>query len=65
MKAKRMDWLGWATLVACLVFTGCATRKVDDGIYRVKSGGRWYVTDCPKCVKEIKYRKSALLALPN
>ena len=58
MKAKRMDWLGWLTLVACLIgiflLTGCATRKLDDGIYRVKSGGRWYVTDSPKEIKEIK-----------
>ena len=60
MKVKfyRMDWLGWVTMAAALIavlfLTGCATRKIDDGIYRVKSGGRWYVTDCPKCVKEIK-----------
>ena len=58
MKVKfyRMDWLGWVTmaasLIAVMLLTGCATRKIDDGIYRVKSGGRWYVTDCPKCVKE-------------
>jgi len=43
-----------AALIAVLLLTGCATRKVDDGIYRVKSGGRWYVTDSPKEIKEIK-----------
>lgn len=43
-------------IIVCLVMmicmAGCRTRKVQDGIYRVKSGSRWYVTDCPKCVKE-------------
>lgn len=42
-------------IIVCLVMmicmTGCRTRKVQDGIYRVKVHGKWYVTDQRKGFK--------------
>ena len=42
-------------IIVCLVMmicmAGCRTRKVQDGIYRVKVDGKWYVTDQKKGFK--------------